>query len=124
MSRSIEFRGYLNGEVVTGLLLYKGSFYDGWRAFEGGVVFEAPVVQYTGLKDSTGKKIFEGDILSDWGFGGTLDDPSCRVVAFEHGGFTPSSSYKDYGKDITTYLVVGNIHENPEMVDTNSAEVK
>jgi len=74
--------------------------------------------QYTGLPDKNSKKIFEGDIIEYYGFYG--------YVLFEDGMFIMSGiANTQFGKykqplcyhDSAECEVIGNIHDNPELLE-------
>lgn len=81
------------------------------------------IMQYTGLKDKNGVEIYEGDILSrtvykDW--------KSCDVVFFSekearykllHNNEIGKEKY--FVEDIGEFEVIGNIYENPELLENN-----
>lgn len=131
------------GEEVPGHWVYGGIFpgigdysiiYGGEteKDLERHIVYSETVGQYTGLKDKNGKRIFEGDMIKP------LDDEVDKmVVEFHHGqfllclygergymaeyGWEEEGNYgcfeaeplSSYGDDIE---VIGNIHDNPEML--------
>lgn len=131
--REILFRGKRtdNGEWVEGNLFYDVDleqaqiFYFEYSYSEGGleraecaeIVAPDTVGQYTGLTDKYGKKIFEGDIVN---FKTTayyfkncrIKYRSCygRYCAIDNHGY-------EYPMDETfEYEVIGNIHDNPELM--------
>ena len=66
------------------------------------------LMQYTGLNDKNGTEIYEGDIL----LSGDLVD----VVTFSEGCF----HLKNAGyliSELRVYEVIGNIYENPELLE-------
>ena len=65
--------------------------------------------QYTGLKDKNGKEIYEGDVVRQF------DDEEYFVVKFEYGGFLPFTANM-MTFDVDYCEVIGNIHENPELL--------
>ena len=73
--------------------------------------FEA--MQYTGLKDKYGVEIYEGDILSYFGFE--------YEVTFEESAFGWSEDGQFYAfaemaiDEIEKTKIIGNIYENPEL---------
>lgn len=71
------------------------------------VKFET-VGQYTGMTDKNGKRIFEGDIMHNAG----------NVVEFCNGGFCING---DSSLSLWTKTeVIGNIHDNPELVEVRA----
>lgn len=81
--------------------------------------------QFTGLTDSNGVKIFEGDIVHLYGDKDT--DTKCvnykALVVFVHGGFCAiDGTLENYAVcrfDFTSSLnceVIGNIYDNPELI--------
>lgn len=78
--------------------------------------------QYIGSKDKNGKEIYENDIVTGL-FDGRNKDMLGRVIYQESDGrFIVKHLYKNkraVGYTNTWYIweVVGNIHENPELLD-------
>lgn len=136
--REIKFRGIRldNGECVYGDLLHcKGD--DAGRVFiktDTGLFEVAPatVGQYTGLKDKSGREIWEGDIFKEDGSGivrsvfrvpGGLafeDNP----VSFGYDHRAPVYPYSSIAEmQSASWLsqcceVIGNIHDNPGLLKT------
>lgn len=75
------------------------------------VVIEKTVGQFTGLTDKNGVKIFEGDILE-------AESGNRGYVIFINGAFMKSCNSKDMPFLIASDVnaVIGNIHDNPEML--------
>ena len=144
--REILFRGKRvdNGEWMEGDLIqsrdktYIHPKANSFRVSETGLsklivlreVYPETVGEYTGLTDKNGKKIFEGDILQDK-FG------QIKIVDYsdEWGAFRTCfvRALNDEGKIVATvggasfvgtiwrkYEVIGNIHDNPELLEEKS----
>ena len=141
--REILFRG----KRTTDNAWIKGDLYTpkkGWGLFifingSGSKVFHETVGQYTGLKDKNGKRIFEGDILS---FPDTVEDgyeykegygfTNVAAVCWNSGRWELESYGNHYSGvmddmelschyDFITIFrigeVIGNIHDNPELLE-------
>ncbi|ASH65790.1 hypothetical protein D5M52_07010 [Listeria monocytogenes] len=73
------------------------------------------LMQYTGLKDKNGKKIFEGDIGWD-------EHNECYgVVKFEEGKvlYVWENIAEDLQEVADGIEICGNIHENPELMEVS-----
>ena len=83
------------------------------------------VGQYTGLKDIHGVKIFEGDIIKQYEktqFGDPVSD--FGLIKWDNKECMLFRTSTRIGKDrlVTSrdiYEVVGNIHDNPELLEVN-----
>lgn len=128
--RNIIFRGKRinrNGEWGYGDLRRYGG--NTWvfphnqdAAYNADMVDPETVGEFTGITDKNGTKIFEGDILS------TNSTVLSKLIVhwFERcGGFFLSDS-KDidassltpiYSANLYKYVVIGNIYDNPELLD-------
>lgn len=127
--REILFRGKRkdNGEWAYGsLLTFKGfSIHDKtWKNFL--TVRGETIGQYTGLKDKNGRMIFEGDVVEQSlysyvepicdGFGEVVFcecDCSFSVFCASENEIMPLGSNGAYYWEAE---VLGNIHDNPELV--------
>ena len=76
------------------------------------------LMQYTGLKDKNNKEIYEGDIVFE-----SFGERYYKVV-FENGSFRAefNGDFEEYSFDLIDVVaqnceVVGNIYENPELIE-------
>ena len=98
------------------------GYFDSWvrRSKFGLKTCAQPIVrrQFTGLHDKNGKEIYEGDICDLVFVGG--DEYGSSKVIFDAGAFTLvcSPQYEPclYEADDRYIEVIGNIHENPELL--------
>ena len=80
------------------------------------------LMQCTGLKDKNGKLIFEGDIIDIWCKNLTKNQISEVKFNEERAAFT-FDYFTDYGNIVpctmekTEIKVIGNIYENPELLE-------
>lgn len=140
--REIKFRVWDNTEKV---------FLEGWRTAQlvirplsgrvtdGATTPDVTLMQYTGLKDKNDKEIYEGDIESD-------ENGNLSVVCYleKYGAycFVPLVLYVnedyenqvEYGYGYDCYFhnaipskystVIGNIYENPELLEESQNGTK
>ena len=137
--REIIFRGNRkdNGESIFGYYFQKQNPFsaDGFPITHyisdcppfGAEVDPETVGQFTGLTDKNGKKIFEGDIVtqnwydhdepSDDSFGEVVFceyDCSFSVMDIQKDGIVPLGRCHAYHWEAE---VIGNIHDNPELLE-------
>lgn len=87
--------------------------YINWSVSED---YELVLMQYIGLKDKNGKEIYEGDIVSYFGGGYGIvyyDEQfaAFRIEILKTGKYTDMEFIAKYGD------VIGNIYENPELLE-------
>ena len=106
--------------MVVSIELEDGSFVTG-----GETVIPETVGQFTGLTDKNGKKVFEGDICRVsrpcvLAYGQITFQNGCFWFVDEGpGGMLRLCDVKMNGFEIE---VVGNIHDNPELLDQKEGE--
>lgn len=105
-----------------------GTFIFGWGAQENpdgtalfmrddndGILVKADTVgQYTGMKDSTGKEIYEDDIVR-------TDDEDIAIITWDEDEYKFTVGTEEYFYDLGEYYprdieVIGNIYDNPELL--------
>lgn len=104
-----------------------GSSIDGSGTYE--------LMQYTGLKDKHGKEIYEGDILTsteypfqddgkynyhgvvEWGEDEAAYYLTKHLVNKNRRGISHGISEMLGQEDLTTFEIIGNIYENPELLE-------
>lgn len=137
--RNIKFRGipaenntsyFEDEEFVYGyLVINDGSYYilldvlDNIKRDDYAVymikVKQETLGQYTGLKDKSGKEIYEKDVVKVF----TSKEWRIGKIIYEHSGFTidvTNNKELEYGR--TAILenlteVIGNIYDNPELLE-------
>ena len=125
--REIKFRAWLKNEnrMITNISSIKLDinciYYDNNQMFsyERASFDEIELMQYVGLKDKNGVKIFEGDIVKHI-------KGNTYTVEFYNGGFKllrfniyegKPVSYHDFEvRRLTEMEVIGNIYENKELL--------
>ena len=124
--REILFRGkrtddyeWIEGSLCTTIPsdedFYTISYFDFQGYYIEEKVIPETVGQYTGLTDKNGKKIFEGDILTAH-FVSNRYKQQFEVI-FEKGiFFFDNKCVKVPVWDIYSLKVIGNIHDNPELL--------
>jgi len=133
MNRDIKFRGfspnehgtktiYLNGEEIKGEWVYWNVFGQIYRngkidkfmsIKDGETIIKETVSQYTGLKDKNSKEIYIGDRLT------TRLNETVKVASGKFGWclINEKTNRITTAHYIEHYEVIGNIYENPELLE-------
>lgn len=115
--RTIKFRAKsIDGYWVSGDLHLQCKYPHIHTAERRSVPIDPTTIgQFTGLTDKNGKEIYEGDIIRH------KDMVKPYHVIYDGHQFTPNDGFRSlsYPKH---WEVVGNIHDNPELIKKGGAQ--
>lgn len=120
-NREIKFRGWfqgINGQEYWAYGYLVKQTNGNWEITNGETSWTVDNVgQFTGLHDKNGKEIYEGDIVELLG----LEDKPRTVIFFN---YQWHFERKDFVIDLSSakpseIKVIGNIHQNPELLTTH-----
>ncbi len=105
MNRETKFRFWHEGKM----------YYFEWGEIcnceLGNVSLEGERMQFTGLTDKNGKEIYEYDIV-EYSLTSSSENKIKNEVVYEGGAFYPICEMPE-----SEFLVLGNIHENPKLIE-------
>lgn len=140
MTREIKFRGktesnqfivgdliqYENGDTAIFEKKITGYGYEATQISNRTKVYKETIGQYTGLKDCDGKEIYEGDFIQSKKY----PESEPLSVEYNYGGFgymyfgefylfggNSNFTFKPFNTD-DDFKIIGNIHDNPELIKT------
>lgn len=116
--REIMFRGWHKKHKIMRILgilnFLDSSFLPDYSFAQGWEQEDVILMQFTGLKDKNGKEIYEGDLLKEIDQFGRIYE----AVWYDNGwSLTIEPYHNRHFKDAFTMEVIGNIYENPDLVD-------
>ncbi|HEL2202608.1 TPA: hypothetical protein TZE08_002249 [Streptococcus suis] len=117
-----KYRAWFGSEMYDKPVVYDGEFYLDWRDFEDGRTYNGAILmQSTGLFDVNGKEVFEGDVVRVT-CEHPIDFPDCKgVVRMLEGRYMvcddKTERCSELFSEIFSNEVIGNIYENPELVE-------
>jgi uncharacterized phage protein (TIGR01671 family) len=124
MGREIKFRGFSKRQKNY---VYGYYWYNPFEKkhiikhiIEGGTQLEdvecTVIEQYTGIKDKNGVEIYEGDLLQHYN---SIIKPFVVNWDEELVSFVFEDGYTSYILTDKSFSVVGNVNENPELLEVN-----
>jgi uncharacterized phage protein (TIGR01671 family) len=132
MSRVIKFRGKTErGRWIYGYYSSRHCIWD--ESVEDDIeILPSTIGQFTGLKDKAGVEIYEGDVVGvcerghewvvEWGYFGDAGFYAHNQI--NSGRTLDASNYGDHAvveitpDEVMDCLVSGNIHDNPELLNS------
>ena len=128
--KAIDGSGWAEGQCAydghNAWIVYDNDFYVTSSRTTGDVLVSdrfvrvepATVGQYTGLTDKNGAKVFEGDIISYKGSKEIVRfNTELNIPRFTTGIGRGSSTVPHPYKITKNHAVIGNIHDNPDLLD-------
>jgi hypothetical protein len=109
--REIKFRAWDGKRYTTDFFITsEGTVFKPHYDRDAEIVSGFTIEQFTGLHDKNDKEIYEGDIVvTDYGTG---------PVEYSGAGFSVDcDSISEYWETSQSIEVIGNIHENPELLN-------
>lgn len=105
-------------------LVFGDDFHDDFSVYSTNKI---ELMQFTGLKDMTGKDIFEGDIIrGSYDQYGDKIEQTREVKYDEQMQLMPFHDIVGYDcelwMDEATYEVIGNVYENPDLLKEGKSE--
>jgi len=113
MNREIKFRAWNIPDKMMYYGVQNGLFFGTLLKDSGSVV-----MQYTGVKDKNGKEIYENDIIkyTQRYFNTEKTDELTKVVKFDFDRW----NIFETGAGEVNIEIIGNIFENPNLLDTKN----
>lgn len=111
--REIKFRAWFPPEEYE----EEGGMTVFWLGSPIALWDDVEVMPYTGLKSKSDQEIYEGDIVRHSDYPEYLYVVEFKDGAFGDGRMSFIEAHSEHGVDIGMWEVVGNIHENPELLE-------
>lgn len=122
--REIKFRAWVKGHMAYSSSVFEMMFQDGHYFYHGGESHapkaeDVAIMQYTGLKDCNGVEIYEGDIIEVEDYYNNSEKSGIFAVSWydRHSGWRFNTCVAFHDFYISEYKVIGNIYENPELLE-------
>ena len=122
--REIKFRAWCSGKhnnmtfskphMEFNVAVVNGEYASFEMSDLHGTYETVPLMQFTGLLDKEGVEIYEGDIVK-W-HNNHVIEINWNDIATPHWSGLPDTRLNDVGGDRRDCEVIGNIHQNPELL--------